>query len=178
MKQLIIKTLILCAAINPVAANAQDWVRPVKSQPKSTPSPAAVDSTVQPPASRPIVLPVPGSERDCFYQGVVDGRRVARKVRLSGQGGDRVGGAVAGTVAFGAIGSAVALGSAAASSTMPPEDVLRELNELSLNYQQGFLSGYEQQYRQMGNEDAWFGVIIGAGLLALIGSLLLITSSR
>lgn len=118
-------------------------------------------------------FPDPGSEKDCFFQGIVDGRRIARMVH-SVDGSDWAGHAALGQFVAGSDGGTLAYAMASTSRDLPPEPVLAKLNPLTMQYQQGFLQGYDQQMHQMNKEDASYGLVIGALLTLGVGVAVLI----
>jgi len=116
-------------------------------------------------------IPAVGSEQDKFYQGTIDGRRIARRYH---DNSNRSEGAFLGSLAFGVVGGAVAYGTASASRPLPADPVLESISQMSSDYQQGFLSGYESQARHMNGdaalESAFWGIaIVGVVVLLVVG---------
>lgn len=127
------------------------------------------------PANDPLLFTFPdaGSERDCFFQGVLDGRRIARII-WSSDGTDWAGHAALSQFVYGNDGGTFAYAMASTSRDLPPEPVLSKLNPLTMQYQQGFLQGYDQQMHQMNREDAGFGLVVGMLAAAAVGVAVLI----
>ncbi len=124
------------------------------------------------------LYPAPKSEKDCFYQGIMDGRRVAYKLKLDKKAKTGEGAAVAATMLHGSMGAMMSYGVAASSKHLPPDFILRDLNDLSVEYQQGFLQGYETQMREFSKAAAADGWLIGSLLVALTGLLVVVYTAQ